>query len=173
MTVDVPVEVMRAMRAQDTPAQAVWLMKVYEVSETGVEQTQYTLRVANDKQSIIGPDGQTYQPFPFSVTLPSETGTEAPVLQVSVSDISLIVVDDIIRSAGTRDTIKADIHIVQRGVLLADGSGHEPITSYEGFEMINAVNTRTTLRFDLTVRGYLDAQLAKYWYGPGDFPGLF
>ena len=165
MSLDVPLEVVRAMRAETTDGQPVWLMKVTDGSAT--------LRLANDTQSLIGPDGSVYDPYPFSVTMPVQDGDQPPLLRVTAYDIPMVVVDDLVRSAGTRDPVKATVQVVQRGVLQKGTNRHEAFVTYEDFEIISAANTRTTLQFDLTARAYFDASVAKYWFGPGDFPGLF
>ena len=164
MPVNVPAEVAANLESREMDA-PLYLMKVYDA--------QTTIRIVSDYTAIVGPDGATYDPFPFEVTPPTSTGEESPVLKVVVADVALTVVDDIIRSAGTRDPIKADVFVVQRGVLQPGGSRHVAFVSYVGFEMVNAANDRTTLSFDLMPRNYLDGPLTKYWFGPGDFPGLF
>ena len=172
MSVDAPIEVVRAMRAENTDALPVWLLKIYEETDEGLPAPGTSvMRIANDTQSLVGPDGFTYMPFPFSVTLPSQTGTESPVLRVTARDVNLVIVDDLVRSAGTRDRIKADVFVVQRGVV--KNSRHTAFVTYEGFEMVNAVSNASDLRVDLTARNYFDAPLTKHWFGPGDFPGLF
>ena len=168
MSLSVPREVVSAMRSESADGQPVWLLHIYE---DGTDTA--TLRLCNDTQSITGPDGQRYEPYPFKVSLPSQTGANSPVVRVTAFDIPLRIVDDLVRSAGTRQSIKANIYVVQRGVLRSDGSGHEAINTFKSFDMVNAVNTRTTLRVDLTVRNYLDVPLTKHWYGPQGFPGLF
>ena len=175
MSVETPFEVVRAMRAETTDALPVWLLKIYEETADGDPVAgSTTLRFANDTQAIVGPDGEDYTPYPFSITPANQTGAELPVLRVTAHDIPLMIVDDLVRSAGTRDRIKADIQVVQRGVLQSGSANrHEAFVTYAGFDMVNAVNTRTALRFDLTARNYLDVPLTKHWFGPGDFPGLF
>ena len=165
MSVELPIEVVRAINDESAVEQFAWLLKIYD--------SRGTVRLVNDTANIVGPDGGTYTPFPFSVTLPPQTGAESPVLRVKAADVALTIVDDIVRSAGTREAINADVFVVQRGVLQAGSNSHEALASYEGFEMVNAINDRTNLQFDLTMRNYLDAPLGKTTFNPGDFPGLF
>ena len=167
MPVSVPSEVSSNLQSREMDA-PLYLLHIYDTSNADA-----ALRLVSDYTAITGPDGQTYQPFPFKATPPTQTGDETPVIRVEAADINMAIVDDIVRSAGTRDEIEANVYVVQRGVTTPDGRGHVPIVSYRGFQMVNAVNDRTSLQFDLTPRNYLDAPLGKYWFGPGDFPGLF
>ena len=151
MSRDLPIQVIRAMHTAETTAQMNWLLRVEGLSTT--------LRFVNDTVSLVGPSepglgDQTYTPYPFEVTLPAQTGDEAPRLEVSVRDVALHVTSRVLSEV---ENLEADIFAVQRGVF-EDGSTtrHLAIASYEGFVVREAVGNEEEVNFVLTMEHFFD-----------------
>ena len=158
------------MTAQETDAQLLWLLRVRDDSLT----PPAVRRFVNDTASVVGPDGETYEPYPFSVTLPAQTGDQPPRLNVTVHDVALQVVTYILRSV---DDLVADIYAVQRGVTQAESGSkstwHTSIVSYEDFVVRGASSDEKQVTFQLTMEHYfgepigiwaMDADVAPWLY---------
>ena len=165
-----PIEVVRAMTAQETAGQLVWLMRVTDTSTSPAT----VHRLANDTTGIVGPDGETYSPYPFDAVLPPQTGDQAPRLEIAAMDVSLQIVTSVLRAV---DNLTADIYAVQRGVTQAESGSkstwHEAIVSYEGFVVRRAVSNEETIQFELTMDHFfgeaiglwtMDANVAPWLY---------
>ena len=165
MSLEAPVEVVRAVRERSDTAVYLWMLKVWDKSGT--------LRFVNDSESARGPDDEVYQPFPIGITLPKQTGDESPVIRVQVDELPLAIVEKAIEAAGTHEPVKASVYVCVRGVLRAGTNCHDAFISEEGFELRKVKNTETKTDFLLVSSDALDAPLTRYWFGPGDFPGGF
>ena len=166
---NLPLEVVRAMTAERTGAVIVWLMKVYDGTQTAY--------FANDNADIVGPDGQTYRAYPFAITLPSQKEGETPTVNITVQDVPQDVLALVLEARRARRTIQVDVHVVQRGVTQASSgtkrTWHEPIVSYRGLEALKAKNNEKTLTFGASLAPYFDRPMGLHTYNPGDFPGGF
>ena len=158
MSRDLPLEIVKAMTERNTDAQLLWLVRI-----TGATGGDTDLRYVNDTESVVGPDGQTYLPYPFSVTLPVQSGEEAPRIEVSVRDVALRVVTYLLRNT---NELTANIYAVQRGVTQAKTGSkrtwHEPIVSYEGFSVREAVSNAEVVGFNLTMDHFFGEPLGKH-----------
>lgn len=165
MSRNLPLAVVNAMADENTDAQILRLLRVYDA--------QATFRVVDDTASIVGPDGETYSPFPFEINLPDDSGAEVPVIDVQVFDLTQEIVAEVVRVAGLHNGLQADFFVVQRGVTKTGSTAHEPLVEYVGYEVMEATNNETTLQFTMSLRAILDQPLAKHTFSPGAFPGLF
>ena len=172
MSLEAPVEVVKAARDRSSTALYLWMLKVWDKSGT--------LRFVNDGARARGPDNGIYAPYPLQITLPKQTGEEGPVIRVTVDDLPLVIVEKAIEAAGTHDAVNASIFVCVRGVTEEADSGkpvdqrrHCAFIREEGFELRNVRNTEERTDFMLVSGFALDAPLTRYWFGPGDFPGGF
>jgi len=121
-----------------------------------------TFHYVNNTEDITS-NGQLYTAFPFKFTLPSDTDEEVPILQITISNIGLDLIDDL--SVSTSDVI-ADIDIV--------------FASVPDFVEINLsamilkgiVYDDKFITMSLGYDDILNVQVPSYTYSAKDYPGL-
>lgn len=88
----------RAIFAPETSEVFLWLMKLSHPSMTA------DLRVVNDAQNLIS-NGDTYQGFPFEITMPSETEDVPPVVQLRIANAGREIVTAVRQLSGPSMTV--------------------------------------------------------------------
>ena len=169
MSRDLPIQVIRAMRSEEAEDALVWLLRINGASGT--------TRYANYDSAVVGPTeagqsgDQSYAPFPFTVTLPPQTGDQAPRLEVTANDVALSVTTTLLQEV---DELTADIYAVQIGVF-EDGSTtrHLPIAAYEGFVVRNAVSDERSVGFTLTLEHFFDEPIGIWRMDADVAPWLY
>ena len=169
-----PATVLRAMQAQDTDAQQVWLMRIYTVTLDGNgNEVETDLRhVVNDGSDIVGPEGTTYKPYPFSVRTPNQSGDSAPFLRIEGRDIALMVATMVTQHL---TTLRADVFICQRGVTQSapNATRHVALDSHTGFWIRRALTDERDFSFQLTKEDLFDAPIGIWVMDRDTTPWLY
>ena len=164
MSRSLPISVVRAMMKQSTDAQPLFLLRIYDATAS--------IRIVNDTQDVIGPDGETYKAAPFAIDLPADEDAGVPIAQVQIRDVERQVVKEIKRTSGLHTGLKADTTVIQRGVLKVNSTSHLPLLELVGYDLLGADDDDPLLTFSLSIASILDAPLAKKTFSPGHFPGV-
>lgn len=169
MSLTASTTILETYTAHDTPNQQIWLVRARSAADQDDD-----ICVVQDEHSIVGPDGKTYQPSPFEIEPPIQTGNESPRLRLTTYLVTHELVAKLIDSAGTRSAILINAYLVQRGVLQSGSqTRHEAIRSFEDLEVERVSNQVVALTFEMTNRSFFDTRLTKYTFSPGRFRGLY
>ena len=125
-----------------------------------------TQRVVNNTVAITS-NGQTFQPFPFSMVAPPDTDEFQPRIQVTAMDVVGELVVDMRTIAGSRERALCTISII---------AGSDPDTilaEWEEFEVVGVEYNADALRFDLAVENFLAEPYPGDTMDPARFPGIF
>ena len=117
------------------------------------------------------PEGSTYSPYPFSVRLPNQTGSEAPFLRVEGADIALMVATMVTKHL---DTLKTDVFICQRGVTqTAHPTRHVALDSHAGFWIHRVLTDEDDFSFQLTKEHMFDTPIGIWVMDRDTTPWLY
>ena len=120
--------------------------------------------LVNNTESIIS-NGNTFEPFPVKLTLPSDDGESVRKVQITFDNVSRELIDEI-RSV-TDTYISVSIQLV-----LASAPDNIEIELSELSIKIISYNAQTVTA-TLYLDDFLNTELTSEQYGPTNFPGLF
>ena len=168
MSATLPADVSEALMSQTTAGQELWLLDMVDTTD------DEPFRYVSDDTAIIGPDGETYDPAPFDVSPPVQSGEESPRLRLNVYQVTHELVERLTAVSGTRNSIHGSVYAAQRGVMQSGSqTRHAALGEYENLEIVSVLNRIVTISFDLSSRRYYDRRLCRYHFGPGRFPGIY
>ena len=119
----------------------------------------------NNSQAVSRTDG-IWQPFPFSVSLPTDGNNQVPILSVNIINVSLEVTAFAWKAVGGEDLMKADLFIVDFD---------EPNTNlltHENYDILNIQHDMNSLSSEMRLHYTLDKAFAKYTFRPSAFPAI-
>lgn len=126
-----------------------------------------TIRIVNNTENVVS-NGQTFQAFPFSVSLPPSGPEARPIAKVNVSNVDRQVVQSARSVAGsTAGLVSANLYIV---------SYDDPdvqLLSYEDYRVQNLNYNSEVLSFDMTLEWFENEPFPAMTFTPGRFRGIF
>ena len=125
-----------------------------------------TQRVVNNTVAIAS-NGQTFQPFPFSMVAPPDTDEFQPRIQVVAMDAVGELVIDMRTIAGIRERALCTVSII------AASDPNTILAEWEDFEVVSVEYDADAIRFGLAVENFLSEPYPGDTMDPARFPGLF
>lgn len=121
------------------------------------------IRIVNNTEEIVS-DGNTFSPFPFQVTLPSDVEDAEPVARVTVSNVDQTVITAL-RSVSSAPTFTLAV------VLAESPSTYEygPID----LELRDYQVTKQSIQMNLSLTNLAQEPYPSLSFDPVRFPGLF
>lgn len=147
-----------AANAEETSEAFLILFDFYHA-----DMTPDTLRFVNNYTDVVS-NGETYTAYPFSLTIPSDLEDSLPRIQLTIDNVSRLIMDEI-----RLLTSAPDISIY---VILAS----DPDTIEAGpFEtkLRNVSYDANAITGDLQSQDILNEPYPGVFYTPANFPGLF
>lgn len=132
-----------------------------ELSHSEWEQTYCLI---NDTQALTI-DGVTYEPYPFDLTMPSQT--EQQGTQIVMSNVQNVVSNLIKQTVGSNENIVMQLYLVNREMTTAE--------KYDKglFEIFNPQITNETITATLNLRHSFDVNCGSIRYNKQLFPNLY
>lgn len=109
----------------------------------------------------------TWQPFPFSITLPQDGNEQVPTIPVRVMNITQEVSRFARTVAGSTDIAQADLYIV------TFNNPNTILLKFENFDIKNVQYDMNTVTFDMRLHQTLERAFVKNEFTPSSFPNLF
>lgn len=121
------------------------------------------IRLVDNIEQVIS-RGETYEPFPFKVTLAPDDGETARSVRIVIDNVSLELIEEI-RTATTPIDVTLE-------TVLASAPDSIQI-DIGGLKMKTVIYDRSTITATLIFDDFLNTELTSEKYGPQNFPGLF
>ena len=163
MSLNLPAASRAAVQAARPSAKFAWMLRFHD--------DQDEERIVSDRETLVGPDGRSYNPFPFEVVPPVQSGEETPVLRVRAAVVTHEVVEHLYRAVGRPEPLNVDAYQIQKGV--KKGDRHEALRSFVGYQVVSAVANESAVSVSVVSRNEFDKALPRHYFSPGKFPGLF
>lgn len=122
-----------------------------------------TLYLVNNTESIVS-RGNTYNPFPVKVKLPTDDGETQREVSLVLDNVSLELIEEI-RTPTTPIECKVEM-------ILASNPDIVEI-SYDELKIKNVSYTKQNISAKLYLDDFLDTELTSEKYTPTSFPGIF
>ena len=132
-----------------------------ELSHSAWDNTYYLI---NDTQTLTL-DNVKYVPFPFDLTMPSQT--EKQGTQIIISNVSPIFAELIGQTVGTNENIILQLYLVNR-----EENAAEKYNKGQ-FEIFNPTITNETITATLNLRHSFDYNCGSIRYNRQLFPNLY
>lgn len=134
---------------------------IIEISHSAWDNTYYLI---NDTQPLTL-DGKTYEPYPFDLTMPSQT--EQQGTQIVLSNIQNNVSNLINQTISSNENILMQLYIVNREMKAAE--------KYDKgeFEIFAPVITNDTITATINLRHSFDINCGSIRYNKQLFPNLY
>lgn len=123
-----------------------------------------TIRIVNNTEDVVRLDG-TYQPFPFTLVLPSDTEDEVPSVTVQFDNIDGMITDAI-RNISGRPSVSFDVVLASSPDTVEAGPYNFVVVNSQ----YNAKTISCTLGFEEDI---LNQAVPKGVYNPANSPGLY
>jgi len=149
-----------SIHAQETGD--VWVA-ILELDHSTFSQT---VRLVNNEEAVVY-GGNTYNPFPFEISLPSDSEGELPVLDWAASNVSRELVPELRGAAAAAGYIQARVAWLR---------ANDPTNLEVGWldlEIRNIPYSTTTLSGTMSVEPLLDQKFGFKKFDPTVAPGLF
>lgn len=152
--------IIAAANAQQTGQVVLALLEIAHPALT-------TLRLVNNTEDVTS-NGNSYEAFPFSVTLPADAADASPVAQVIVSNIDRQVVQAARTVAGSSAGLaSASLFLV------AYAAPDTVLLALDDYRVQNLRYTAEALSFDMTLEQFQQEPYPAMTFTPGRFPGMF
>jgi hypothetical protein len=122
-----------------------------------------TIRLVNNTENIVS-NGETFEAFPFKITLPPDDGESTREVAISFDNVSLELIDEI-RTVTTPIDVKLDM-------ILASNPDNIEL-SIEDLKMRSVSYNKYRVEAKLYMDSFLNVELTAEKYTPFNFPGLF
>jgi hypothetical protein len=143
---------------QSTSSASAWLY-LLTISTLGKPD----LHLVNNNEEITS-NGITYAPFPFSLTLPVDTGEKLPRISLNISNISVEIID----------AIRAELTPPVLTIELISSAYPDIVEKRLDFLKLRMVSyDATTITGELEVTNVLNSGFPAESYTPVRYPGLF
>lgn len=119
-----------------------------------------------DNPVSITSNSTTYEPFPFTLTLPEDTAERAPVARLVVGNVTREIMDEV-RSVNGNERIRVDFHVIMTD---------EPdtyIATFSNYELHNIVFDALTVQGELILGDFLSEPFPPDRFTPNLFSALF
>lgn len=120
------------------------------------------LRLVNNTEAIVS-DGETFQPFPFSLVLPAESDSELPTVELVVDNVSRELLEEV-RAISTPFTLTIEIVLA---------SSPDTVEASYNLESRSATYDAMSIRFQLGAEAFMAEPFPTDIYTPTTNPGLF
>lgn len=161
-------DALRAMFSQESDDTLIVLLTISGSGFTTIRiADNYTERLSESDSDIVygvTSDSVEYTFIPFSITLPTEEMEAAPRCQITINDVTRLLMPTI-RSIQTAPTVQIDI------VLKSNPDVVE--LSFGGFILSNISYNANQITADLTVESLAIEPFPAHTFTPSYFPGLF
>lgn len=138
--------------------------KVFLVAMRITHPSFPTIRIVNNTQEVVKTDG-TYQPFPFSIILPTEAEEAIPQVTVMFDNIDLMITRAI-RTVEGRPNVAFEVILADTPNVIEAGPFNFALLSAD----YNAKTVQCVLGFEEDI---LNQSVPKGLYTPVNSPGLF
>jgi len=146
----------RSIQATSSPVAWLFLLTI----ET---KDKPPLHLVNNNE-VFRSNGIDYQPFPFALNLPSDTGERLPRIQIAISNISNEIIEAI-RSESTPPVLTIE---------LVSSAFPDIVEKRLDFLTLRSVSyDATTITGELEVINVMSSGFPSEVYDPIHFPGLF
>lgn len=125
-----------------------------------------TMRIVNDTQDLVRSAG-TFAACPFSVILPPDDGETEPLLELTMPNVSLEVVELARKAAGSRDVPIIDLELV------AHDDPDTVLMSYFGNEAREFTYDEASISFRFGPSSFLEEPYPAMTFSPNRFPAVF
>ena len=149
---------LQAMLARETDEVFLVCLRLYHTSFPAV------IRLVNNTEPVVRMDG-TYQPFPFSITLPEDSEDKVPEVNVQFDNIDDMITDAI-RTISGRPDVSFDVVLASSPNYVEAGPFNFKIVSSQ----YDRAYVSCTLGFEEDILGQ---SVPKGVYSPSNSPGLF
>ena len=122
------------------------------------------IRIVNNTEDVTRTDG-IYQPFPFTLVLPSDTEDDVPSVTVQFDNIDNMITDAI-RTINGRPNVSFDVILASSPNVVEAGPYNFVIINSQ----YNSKTVSCTLGFEEDI---LNQAVPKGVYNPSNSPGLF
>ncbi|NOR27613.1 MAG: DUF1833 domain-containing protein [Lutibacter sp.] len=119
--------------------------------------------LVNDSTEIVRTAG-TFLPFPFTITLPSDSEDTIPTVNLIIDNIDQSIVE-VIRSIDTSPNVTMEIILASTPNVIEAG----PYTFRWKTSTYDAFSVTSSLGYD----DILDEPFPSLTFGPSNFPGMF
>ena len=129
---------------------------------TGGNLTE-TIRLTSDNVATTS-NSNTYNPFPFMISMPPESADEIPVVQLTIDNIDRSIIDNI---RASNEPLLIEMNIVLNS---------DPDTVEAGafnYTLRNVTYDAYTITGDLVFEDILNEPYPAGTYDPVNYPGLF
>ena len=156
----VPSNLKAAVLASHMPDSVLSFLDIYHA-------TVGHIYLVNNPVAITRQNGNTYQPFPFAITLPTDKDGQIGDARLTIDAIDLSIITAI-RSlpANSRATVSIT-------VALGSATNTADEVSFGTFEWKNITYNQTTVSGDLTYEDRLDIMVPILTFTPVNTPGVF
>lgn len=144
--------------SQDISSELVWLF-LLTISTPGNPD----LCLVNNNESIVS-RGVTYQPYPFRLQLPEDTGDRLPVVKLQIDNIAGEIIKAV-REFQEPPTIKVEM-ITNKYPDIVEKSLDSMRLNSVGYDSI-------TIQGELSIVNVLSVKFPSEQYDPVSFPGMF
>jgi len=159
MARSIPTAVLEAMLAQQTGEVFLVLL---DVSHSGFASTYHFV---NNPVSITS-NSTTYQPFPFTLTLPEDSAERAPRATITFGNVTREIMAEV-RSVSGNERIQVDFHII------VASSPNDYVATFTNYELHNIVYDAMALSGELILGDFLAEPFPPDRFTPNLFPALF
>ncbi len=143
---------------QATSSSAAWLFLL-----TVEAKGKPPLYLVNNNEVLVS-NGIEYQPFPFALKLPDDTGERLPKIQLNISNISNEIIEAI-RAESTPPTLSID---------LVSSAFPDIVEKRLDFLTLRSVTyDANSITADLEVSNVMSSGFPAEVYDPVHYPGLF
>ena len=123
------------------------------------------IRLVNNTETIVS-RGNSFLPFPITVTLPVDDGESSRECSLVLDNVSLELIDEI-RSVSSADRIGVKLELV-----LASMPNDVQI-ALEELKIGNVSYNKSNITARLVMDDFLNTELTSEKYGPSNYRGLF
>ena len=121
------------------------------------------IRFVNNSESIIS-RGETYLPFPMTITLPKDDGESTREFAIEFDNVGLDLIDEL-------RTVTDYIDVTLEMVLASIPDAVQ--ISFQELKIQSVSYTKTRVSARLFLDNFLNTQISSERYTPSNFPGIF
>ena len=164
-----------AMTKQTTNVLLLCLLRVTH-GTTSINLVNNTEFVQTDPNLVGVGRTERWNPFPFSISLPSDGNEQIPTLDVQVINVDQEVSKFARTVSGSEETAKASMYLV----IYPDASidkrirnANEVLLKFEDYDIQNVQYNIQNVSFEMRLHQTLERAFVKETFRPGAFPNLF
>ena len=122
-----------------------------------------TIYLVNNSEEIVS-NGNTFLPFPVSITLPTDDGESRKEVQIEFDNVSLELIGQL---RAVKNPIECNL-----AMILASSPDDIEIELDE-LKIRNIKYDSNTIKATLYMDDFMNTEMTSEKYGPSNFPGIF